>query len=204
MTSTVALTELTNEVVERVCYEYKMHNAEVLIREDISVDQLIDVIEGNRRYVTCFYVYNKVDLITLEEAERIGRTSRCIPLSCELELGTEYLLKCVWHAMNLRRVYTKPQGAKPDFDEPVLLGSNRGGHTVEALCHQVHSSLVDEIAYANVYGRSVKFSPQRVGLQHELADEDVVEIKKKTTKEQNVSRTTENAAKQKVKKPLST
>lgn len=43
--------------------EYKIHNAEVLFREDASVDDLIDVIEGNRKYTRCLYVYNKVLLL---------------------------------------------------------------------------------------------------------------------------------------------
>ena len=33
--------------------EYKIHNAEVLFREDSDMDDLIDVIEGNRRYIKC-------------------------------------------------------------------------------------------------------------------------------------------------------
>jgi ribosome-interacting GTPase 1 len=33
--------------------EYKIHNAEVLFREDCDADDLIDVIEGNRRYIRC-------------------------------------------------------------------------------------------------------------------------------------------------------
>ena len=33
--------------------EYKIHNAEVLFREDCDMDDLIDVIEGNRRYIKC-------------------------------------------------------------------------------------------------------------------------------------------------------
>ena len=33
--------------------EYKIHNAEVLFREDCDADDLIDVIEGNRRYIKC-------------------------------------------------------------------------------------------------------------------------------------------------------
>lgn len=40
--------------------EYKIHNCELLFKEDISVDDLIDIIEGNRRYIKCLYVYNKV------------------------------------------------------------------------------------------------------------------------------------------------
>lgn len=36
--------------------EYKIHNAEVLFREDCDADDLIDVIEGNRRYIKCLSV----------------------------------------------------------------------------------------------------------------------------------------------------
>ncbi len=42
--------------IECVCVEtqeYKIHNAEVLFREDCDADDLIDVIEGNRRYIKC-------------------------------------------------------------------------------------------------------------------------------------------------------
>ena len=47
--------------------EYKIHNAEVLFREDADMDDLIDVIEGNRRYTRCLYVYNKIDVCSIEE-----------------------------------------------------------------------------------------------------------------------------------------
>ena len=33
----------------------------VLFREDATPDQLIDVIVGNRKYMNCLYVYNKID-----------------------------------------------------------------------------------------------------------------------------------------------
>ena len=39
------------EVLRLVCKEYKISCAEFIIREDITVDQLIDVIEGNRAYI---------------------------------------------------------------------------------------------------------------------------------------------------------
>ena len=31
------------------------------------MDDLIDVIEGNRRYTRCLYVYNKIDVCSIEE-----------------------------------------------------------------------------------------------------------------------------------------
>lgn len=46
--------------------EYKIHNADVLVHDDSTIDDLIDVIEGNRKYVNCLYCYNKIDTISLE------------------------------------------------------------------------------------------------------------------------------------------
>jgi ribosome-interacting GTPase 1 len=48
------------KTVYNILHEYRIHNADILFREDASVDQLIDLIEGNRKYVRCLYVWNKV------------------------------------------------------------------------------------------------------------------------------------------------
>ena len=41
----------------------QIFNAEVLFREDATADQFIDVIQGNRKYMNCLYVYNKIDQV---------------------------------------------------------------------------------------------------------------------------------------------
>ena len=55
------------EVARLVCKEYRITCAEIILREDITVDQFIDVIEGNRTYIPVLYVMNKIDAITIEE-----------------------------------------------------------------------------------------------------------------------------------------
>lgn len=42
-------------------------------------------------------------------------------------------------------------------------------------CNAIHKTIVDEFRGAIVYGRSVKHQGMRVGLTHELADEDISE-----------------------------
>ena len=42
-------------------------------------------------------------------------------------------------------------------------------------CNAIHKTIVEQFKHAIVYGRSVKHQPQRVGLTHELADEDISE-----------------------------
>lgn len=177
--STGPMTKMDDKMVARILQEYKIHNCELLFKEDSSVDDLIDVIEGNRRYVRCLYVYNKVDMCSLEEVDEIARRANSIPVSCHMKLNMDGLLEKIWDMMALCRVYTKKTGHKPDFAEPVVLTNDRGGTTVEAMCRQIHNTMLREFKYALVWGVSAKHYPQRVGLSHQLADEDVIQVVKK-------------------------
>ena len=58
-------------------------------------------------------------------------------------------------------MYTKKVGAKPDFGDPVILSSDRGGTLLEHLCRQIHNSMVAQLNYALVWGTSSKHYPQR-------------------------------------------
>eukprot|EP00514_Thraustochytrium_sp_LLF1b_P005359 CAMPEP_0184528156 /NCGR_PEP_ID=MMETSP0198_2-20121128/11636_1 /TAXON_ID=1112570 /ORGANISM="Thraustochytrium sp., Strain LLF1b" /LENGTH=384 /DNA_ID=CAMNT_0026919973 /DNA_START=157 /DNA_END=1311 /DNA_ORIENTATION=+ len=168
------------KTVKGILQEYKIHNADVLFREDATPDQFIDIIEGNRKYVKCLYVYNKSDIISLEEVDELARRTNSIAISCNLQIGYDFLLDQVWRSLALVRVYTKKRGCPPDTEEPVVLTRDRHGCTVESLCRQVHRSLIDDFHFAYVWGQSTKHNPQRVGLAHQLEDEDVVQIVKKT------------------------
>ena len=44
-----------------------MSNADVVLKNDATVEDLIDVVEGNRIYIPCIYVLNKIDQISIEE-----------------------------------------------------------------------------------------------------------------------------------------
>ena len=72
------------------------------------------------------------------------------------------------------RIYTKPKGQIPDYEEPVILHAE--APTVRDFCNRLHKSIVNQFQYAWVWGSSVKHQPQRVGLDHVLMDEDVVQI----------------------------
>lgn len=75
-------------------------------------------------------------------------------------------------------------GSPPDFDEPVVLSSIRKGTTVKSLCSNVSTQMLRDFNYALVWGMSAKHAPQRCGLNHQLDDEDVVQVVTKTVKQQ--------------------
>ena len=65
------------------------------------------------------------------------------------------------------------KGEEPDFSEALIVRNNS---TIEDVCDQVHRTLKETFKYAMVWGASARHVPQRVGLGHVVADEDVVSI----------------------------
>jgi hypothetical protein len=94
-------------------------------------DEVIDVIEGNRKYIRCLYAYNKIDTITIEEVDKLAREPDAIVISVRMKLNLDRLLAKMWDYMGLIRVYTKRRGAPPLFHEPLVLSSERKGISVE-------------------------------------------------------------------------
>jgi len=167
---------LDSETVKAILGEYKIHNADVTLREDSTVDDLIDIVEGNRVYIPALFVLNKIDAISLEELELLDQIPHYCPISAHSEWNMDQLLEMMWEYLDLVRVYTKPKGQIPDYNSPVVMKRNSA---VESFCNKLHKGILKQFKYACVWGSSVKHNPQRVGKDHILQDEDVVQVVKK-------------------------
>jgi len=170
-------TELDIDLVKCILGEYKVHNADVVLRYDATTEDLIDVVEGNRIYIPCIYLLNKIDQISVEELDVICEMPHCVPISAHHKWNYDSLLEKMWDYLRLVRIYTKPKGQLPDYESPVVLQNQRC--SVENFCDKIHRTLGKELKYALVWGSSVKHQPQHVGKDHILHDEDVVQIVKK-------------------------
>jgi small GTP-binding protein len=189
--ATCPLTQLGDaptDTVTRILGSYRIHNAEVLFREDCSMDDLIDVIEGNRKYVRCLYVYNKIDALSIEEVDELARKPDSVVISIYMNLNLDVLLAKMWDYLGLIRIYTKRRGQPPDLIDPIVLSSERQGLSVETATRGISKELLDVFNFALVWGRSTKYNPQRVGLSHQLMDEDVLQIVAKTVAQQKRSK----------------
>ncbi|KAF2736948.1 GTP-binding protein [Polyplosphaeria fusca] len=166
---------LDEKMIYNICRDYKLLNVEVLIRdENATVDDFIDTImKDHRKYIKCLYVYNKIDSVSLTFLDQLAREPNTVVMSCELDLGIQDVVERCWEELRLIRVYTKRKGVDPDFGEALIV---RTGSTIEDVCDQVHRTLKDTFKYALVWGASARHVPQRVGLGHVVADEDVVSI----------------------------
>lgn len=166
---------LDEKMIMSILRDYKLLNCEVLVRdENCTVDDLIDVImKDHRKYINCLYVYNKIDSVSLDFLDKLAREPHTVVMSCELDLGIQDVIDRCWKELNLIRIYTKRKGVDPDCSEALIVRSNS---TIEDVCDRIHRTLKDTFKYALVWGASARHIPQRVGLGHPVADEDVVYI----------------------------
>jgi ribosome-interacting GTPase 1 len=51
--------DLEDDPIKSILHEHRTSNADITFRQNCTVDHLIEVIEGNRKYVPCLYALNK-------------------------------------------------------------------------------------------------------------------------------------------------
>ncbi len=174
--STVELTKMDENLIRGILEGYGYINADVVFREDIDADRLIDFLSGNRVYTKGIVVLNKVDLVNEEYLREIMQRLKgwkVIPISAKTGLGLEELRREIYASFEFMRIYLKPQGKKADFNEPLIIKKDA---CVGDVCDNIHRDFRRRFRYAIVWGKSAKFDGQRVGLSHVLQDGDVVSI----------------------------
>ncbi len=178
--STVKLNNIEEETVEAILNEYRIVSAEVIIREDITADQLIDALEGNRKYMPAIVVVNKIDSLTEEGMKQLQIQLRNgaskndeVLISAEKGINIEKLKETIYNKLNLIRVYLKEVGKKADLEKPLIMKEKA---TIRDVCEKLHHDFVKKYKFAKVFGKSAKFSGQKFKMEHKLMDGDVVEI----------------------------
>jgi uncharacterized protein len=175
VTSQVKMTKMTEELVKDILRVYNINGARVVIRQDIDDQQLVDILTGNRVYVPSLTVMNKIDLVNAGFTSELSRKLpyRFVPVSAEADVNMQALREEIYRRLDFVRVYMRRRTGETDFEEPMMI---RGGATIGDVCDKVHRGMKDEFRYAQVWGKSVKFGGQRVGMTHRLSDEDVLTI----------------------------
>ena len=173
ITDLVGMTHMEPDGVKDILREYRYHNSHIIIREDITYDQLIDVLVGNRVYMPTLTLLNKVDLTTPDKVEEIRRQLgvEVLPISADKDTNLDVLREMIFEKLHLMRLYLKPKGEAPDYEEPLIA---RDGSTIREIADKIHGDLKDDIKFTRIWGKSAKYDGQKVGLDHKPFDEDVL------------------------------
>ena len=175
---------LSMETIKEALIELGYHSAEITINErSITIEDIIDAALGNRAYIPAIFVLNKVDLVIddINYLRNISYYFRSLGIKKEDSVAVsalkgwniDVLKEKIISKLNLVRVYLKPPNGSPDYSSPLVLKSPA---RVADVCEKLGENFIEDFKYACVWGRSVKYPGQRVGLEHVLSDGDVITI----------------------------
>ncbi len=150
-----SLFDIDEELIKDILKSYGYANAEVVIKSKITPQDFLDFLR-NKAYIPSLVVINKCDLTKKRE-------KGFIYVSAKTGEGIEKLKEEIYKKLQFKVIYLKTGGK-------VIL---RGKSTLADLAKK----LMLDYKTAKVWGKSVKFPGQVVGLDHVLEDGDIVYFK---------------------------
>ncbi|MFB6075599.1 MAG: OBG GTPase family GTP-binding protein [Candidatus Aenigmatarchaeota archaeon] len=163
---------LDKDTIRDVLRDNGFLNCHVVIRENLSIDELIDGIMKNRVYIPSLSVLNKIDQLyhgNMKDFEE----KNVVAISAFEGKNLEKLKESIWKKLRLMRIYMKKINKEPDKEEPLIVKKNS---SIREVKDELPGNFQKELKYARIWGKSSKFPGQKVGEDHILKDEDVVEL----------------------------
>lgn len=172
--STVPLM-LDKKTMADILREFKLSNADILIRSRVDIDSFIDAVEGNKRYAPALTVITKIDMLGPEkQKEIIEKIKPDLVVSAEQNTNIDELREGIFTKLNFIRIYLKEVNKKPDLDVPMIM---QKGNKIRDICMKIHKDFVKKFRFARIWGKSAKFPGQAMrNLDKRLEDGDIVEI----------------------------
>lgn len=163
-----------DETLKKIMREFKIVNAEVLIRSPVDVDDFIDCIEGNKKYLPAIVCITKTDSTDAAAVAKVKKELNAdIAVSAEQGVNIELLKELIFQKLDFMRIYMKEPRREADMKEPLIIKKNS---TIEGVCNKLHRDFPQKFKFARVWGKSTKFPGQRLMLNHRLEDQDILEI----------------------------
>jgi len=162
----------------RLLKSYGIRDATVKIRGEATFDDVEEAVFEGKVYRPAIILANKADhplaMERLEQLKKVvGDELKIVAVSCETKVGIEELGAEVFGMLDIIRVYTKEPNKKDASKRPFTI---KKGSTVFDLAKRIHTDFYEQFSYAKVWGKRLRFSPQKVGGTFSLEDGDIVEL----------------------------
>ena len=171
------LVNCTQEEVITLLKEYKIKSALIRIKGDVTLEIIEDAVFGNAVYRPTIVIANKSDVEGsskwVKPLEEVAKPLEVVPLSIKkFENLPEIIGSKLFSLLQIKRIYTKEPGMRHSRI-PIVV---KGKLTVGGLAKMIHSDFYIRFKYARIWGTSAKFPGEKVGLDRQLVDGDVVEL----------------------------
>jgi len=145
----------------------------------VEIPALFEDFEDSENGMALLSIIRQADLIILffnnaEEKQMLDKELRESEVETPILIYNEQenIKDLIWKKLDIIKVRTKMPGKKPDFPPVALEKRSR----VKDIAENVHKDFIQKFKFARIWGDSVKFDGSMCGLNHRLADGDIVEL----------------------------
>jgi ribosome-interacting GTPase 1 len=167
------------EDIKKLLNSYKIISGLVKIKGKIRIEDVENSLFSSNIFKPTIIIANKLDLpVSKEKIKHFKKYLEnynipVLEVSCEDNQGFEKLGNIIFQILSLVRVYTKEPNAKNPSKKPVVVEK---GAAIIDVAKKLHTKLYKKFKYARIWGTSAKHPGQKVGSNHILEDNDIIEI----------------------------
>lgn len=164
--------DLSVDTIKDICREFRISNAEVTIKEKLTLDTLTDVFSTSRVYVPALFVLSKSDQVRSNESIHQSEEGY-IRISAEKGAGLDELRQAIWDTLGIVRIYLKDREGKTDYEEPMIVSLS---NTLGDVMSKIGSEFSEGKKSAKIWGPGSRFPGQAVSLTTKVVDQMEVEF----------------------------
>jgi hypothetical protein len=153
--------DLSDLTIKEIASEMGIKNADISIKEKVTIDSLIDSFSTSRVYTPAIFVVNKIDQGTFRNKDNY------LQISAEKGTGLENLKQEIWNKLKLLRVYLVHPDEEPNFESPIIM---RDGDTLSDVSQKLGTNF-SEKKLAKIWGNAAHFPGQEVPTTIKVKDE---------------------------------
>lgn len=150
--------EFSNETIKQIAKEYRIANADITLKEKLSISSLIDAFSSNPVYISTIYVVNKIDI---KNNSKKGSGYETIAISAEKNTNLDNLREEIWKKLEFIRVFLVRTSEKPSDNNPIVM---QKGQTLLDVSEKLGTEFAENKKRAKIWGIGAKFAGQEVSL----------------------------------------
>lgn len=150
------------EDVKGVAKEFGIKNGRVILKEKVTMNQIIDSLSERIVYKKAIFVVNKADTHEGHKYEDL------IYISADKNEGIDELKEVFWKELGLVTIYLVERNEKPNTNNPVIMKEN---DTLEDVARSIGTEFLAGTTIAKIWGNGAKFDGQEMPLSTKVVND---------------------------------
>jgi small GTP-binding protein len=153
---------LSKETIKDIAQELGIKNAEITIKQLLTIDNLIDAFSKSRVYVPAIYVVNKIDIQKGKVKSNID-----LSISAEKDINLDKIKDLIWNKMEFIQLFLVRPDEEPSYNHPIIM---KEGQTLSDVAEKIGSDFAEDKKMAKIWGVGAKFPGQEVPLSTKVSE----------------------------------